>query len=471
MKRQAHIFTALAALALALCAGANALLLAGMDGYAFTGEALTGRRADTAGITVRQEAVLSRHAVWEACYYPRAAACASDGRWSLEETVLAEPFDPAINISHAGVARSSYGADTVGSMLNYGGLTAAVYRDFVSGADGGTYSERIMVGDYLDYIPILADGLSADIGEYSQYLGSADISDAFRVPVPEDYAVDATLSLDGERAELSFEPAGEAWFDTVSSSVYAADGSIYLSLAIRGTDGGLLDSSLLPGGSWGVYRIPCGEPDANGSVSADLRAAELIYAVGGEAESMELELSADGSRLLLLTVEDGTLMLNVLTTDGGLLQRLELLTEAEYHSGLTESDLTGAAERAESYPGSAYHVLRLDGTAIVLTEDGGVYSRAMTACIAGLPVPERHADGWYTAAVQGLVFDGERLALLEDGSLTGDDGRNRPGFQRLSVFDASGELIYCEWIETPLNDGQFNYDLPVEVRFSLEVSR
>ena len=245
-----------------------------------------------------------------------------------------------------------------------------------------------------------------------------------------------------------------------------------------GADGEPLDGSSLPGGSWGVWRIPCevtgsdsGERWWAGRVrlSANLDAVELVSPIGTGVDAVKLCLSYDGTKLLLLTAESGTLYLTVIdTATGENLQRLALAQEEEL---CPDGGLAQAVQRFVQYSGAGSEVLLTEGRALVLAGQGGEYSLAMSAGLTALPVPECYSEdaggSTYLWDYGAMVSDGKRLLVLEhvgaQDAASGTDGDGTVA-ERLSVFGPGG-LEYCEWLVSQL--GYYYYGSP-EHSFSVD---
>ena len=450
MKGRFRAFIALAVLALALCLGANIYLRADADSLGFSSELLYGSREAADGVTVSELAVLEDHLSWDMEFDALTGETDTDVRWTAEPLRFQGPVDTYLYCTVAGVRGGFYSKSLPVDAEFYDGIIDDIYQALASGLDGhGEVTKRVYLNDLTEYLP-LDFSASADLGREGDLFGRIDLSDCFPVLLDWEYPVDAHLLYSEDRARLDLS-VPEGYGCRVSSSSVYAGGDIYMLLTVYGPDGEPLEDALLPGGSWGVYRIPCGEDDGISRVTADPARAQLVYPVSGGADGMKLALSGDGSLLLLFTAEEGTLYLNVLSLDGRLTQRLPLIDE----DGLSDSygqDFAEAVDLLESWPGADSHVVLVADTAIALTESGGEYAPALTADLAGLPVPERYAGPEWDVfgSIVQLATDGERLVLLQDGHLYGD-GALRPGWQRLSVFGPGGELLCCEWLESGIN--------------------
>ena len=468
MKRIAAAFTALFVLASCLMAGGSIYMHAHRNDLEITGEVLYGERAMASGVEVRQSVLIDGHPNWEVSYSPAAASHVTRADWSLPELRRTAAQPPAISI----------GSMTSGLTISYDSGRSVVWLYDIpvvqeiadgiaaSAAGGGEYATELLLNDYTDCLPIVARVDSdIDIGREEAAAG-IDLSDVFPLPMPYDLPCRVTYSstdASGSMGTAEFRLL-EYPYDIDGSSVLAADGNLYLAFTAHGADGDLLDGSSLPGGSWGVWRIPCevtgsdsGERWWAGRVrlSADLDAVELVSPIGTGVDAVKLCLSYDGTKLLLLTAESGTLYLTVIdTATGENLQRLALAQEEEL---CPDGGLAQAVQRFVQYSSAGSEVLLTEGRALVLAGQGGEYSLAMSADLTALPVPECYSEdaggSTYLWDYGAMVSDGKRLLVLEhvgaQDAASGTDGDGTVA-ERLSVFGPGG-LEYCEWLESQLH--------------------
>ena len=443
MKRIAAAFTALFVLASCLMAGGSIYMHAHRNDLEITGEVLYGERAMASGVEVRQSVLIDGHPNWEVSYSPAAASHVTQAGWSLPELRRTAAQPPAISIGSitSGLTISYDGGRSVIRLYDIPVVQEIADGIAASAAGGGEYATELLLNDYTDCLPIVARDASGS-------MGTAE----FRL-------LEYPYDIDG-------------------SSVLAADGNLYLAFTAHGADGELLDGSSLPGGSWGVWRIPCevtgsdsGERWWAGRVrlSADLDAVELVSPIGTGVDAVKLCLSYDGTKLLLLTAESGTLYLTVIdTATGENLQRLALAQEEEL---CPDGGLAQAVQRFVQYSSAGSEVLLTEGRALVLAGQGGEYSLAMSADLTALPVPECYSEdaggSTYLWDYGAMVSDGKRLLVLEhvgaQDAASGADGDGTVA-ERLSVFGPGG-LEYCEWLESQL--GYYYYGSP-EHSFSVD---
>ena len=478
MKKMMALFLVLALACAAFITAAGSYTHGLGENLTLTGEVLAGSRDSARGVTVTQQAVLSRHLAWELEYSPEPAGRTLAYGWSFPELSLYESSaapEPAIGVYLNGL-NTGYSSDApIIPDENDSALIREIYDYIVPRMDAnGRYNGTIDLSDVTDVLPLefelsgLSDVPRAGVTE--------DASAVFRVPVPEGLMCRVEYTVQDGMYHFETYTDGEQQIGINCSSVYT-DGSVYFALRIFTAGGEAMDASGVPGGSWGVYRIPL-RPDGE-SYMPDPDAAELVYGVGSEAASMQLRLSGDGGSLLLYTAEDGVLYLNVLDLNGTLRQRLELLRSPD--CGLEPDALSEELRYPlglSEYRSGGFTVLNLHTAALVLSGDGGEYSVVLSADLSELPVPGRYADEdeWYlsSSGSRSFVTDGERLVMLDTGEAvksrySADDPVVRDGYQRLSVFDGSG-LIYCEWLDSQFNEVNYSPWIPsMMVRFTVSI--
>lgn len=323
-----------------------------------------------------------------------------------------------------------------------------VYADMVEMAgDAETYTRRLRLNDYTDIMPVTAEIHGTNVYEdLYEYTFDYDVSEYFPIPLPEEVWMEVMLERGVDGSRLSIEFLDSQYIGGVyDSSLCAADGNLYIKFCVRDEKGALLDGSRMPGGSWGVYRIPC-EDD-----TIRLSGMEPVYAIGEEVQGEALLLSEDRERLLIFTAEDDALYLNVMDAGSGeLLQRQLLLVGSDW--SFDESyTLADATSGADVTPVDGYYVLNVGSVLQVLTEGGGLYTPLLTVDTSNPPAPERYENEDCYVHSGGNVFyatDGERLVVLNNSSVddySDPENSTMTGYLQVNVYDGSG-LIYSEWL-------------------------
>ena len=427
MKRIAAAFFAVFILAAAFPAAGNAVLANELDKFALTGELLLGSRGEAAGVVLTEKSALM-HCIELSGEYDAASGrfeCSAGWRGDVDVRPETEP-EPGVNISSPGMLEAYVAFP--GRYYGDNGIFERIREDLLGDSDRNI-TARVRLNDYTDTLPLqlVCDGVTPAGG-------LPDASALFPLPLPREVwmTVDVGPDLMGGSPDTVFT--------SVSGSVYAADGAIYLCFYVK-CEGERLDASLLPGGSWGVWRIPCAEGEDG--LTADFDAVENVDPLEGEWDEAMLQASPDGKELLLFTAEGGSLWLTVIDTATlSAVQRLELAEEAGA-SLLTQAKYYGSD----------------DGFALLLERErvvtarfaGGLCSDARDLDLSGLPVgadvnvPE-NGNTWLVPYRFELAYDGDRLWLLETGDyLSREAAVAMPPYRRLTALEGE-ETVYCEWL-------------------------
>lgn len=448
MKFAKRVFALLAVLALAVLAAGNLLLWPQRNDLKLDGEVLYGERADAAGVRLSYDRELESHLNWSIDYDLGTGEQTMQSDWTLKGDGRegTSPVEPQISLT-INMGGSGYrwldGEPDFHSEYIYD-----VYADMVEMAgDAETYTRRLRLNDYTDIMPVAMDAYGANLYEDLPESGfDYDVSEYFPIPLPEEVWMEVTLERSAASSRLSIEFLDSQYMGGIyDSSLCAADGNLYINFCVRDEEGALLDGSRMPGGSWGVYRIPC-EGD-----TIRLSGMELVYAIGEEVQGEALLLSEDRERLLIFTAEDDALYLNVMDAGSGeLLQRQLLLVGSDW-SFSERYTLADATSGAVVTPVDGYYLLGVGNVLQVLSEGGGLYTPVLTVDTSNPPAPERYENEDCYVYNSGTMFyatDGERLVVLDNSSV-GDysdpENSTMTEYLQVNVYDGSG-LIYSEWL-------------------------
>lgn len=481
---KAAAFFAVFVLALAVFAGGGVYLAAGRDGCAVSGEVLAGDRSYAGGFTVTQRAVVDGHLLINAGYL----SADSGPGWSMAETAPVPEPPPSIALKDTDLDYSESWSSGTRHTTEiplpfaqdiYDGLAAQI------GGSEGSKTASAPLGSYTNRLPLhfVSSGISGlplleadrplnrlpfrdQPDEYS-YDSEFTLLDVFSLAAPEGSSLFSVLLLNPGYNTFSITMRSDTDFYTYSDCAFAPDGNFYLILDVRqGLDqqevyatsypsSARVDGSALPGGGWGVYKIPYeftgsvpqGERwwAAGGcEVRPDFSVAENIYPLADGWEHASIELSYDGTQLYIFSLEVGTLWLTAIDlASGETVQRLELASAAEIsalnHRDVSAQDLADALNREGTicaFDGGVAICTEYEFAAVAV-ESGGEFVREALFCPRqqsgapdGLPAaanyyPDRRAFAW----------DGERVAYL--------DWDNSSCDARLCVFEDGG-LVYCE---------------------------
>lgn len=448
MKFAKRVFALLAVLALAVLTAGNLLLWQQRNDLKLDGEVLYGERADAAGVRLSYDRELESHLDWSIDYDFGTGEQTMQSDWTLKGDGRegTSPVEPQISLTiNMGGSGYRWLDDEPDFHSEY---IYDVYADMVEMAgDAETYTRRLRLNDYTDIMPVAMDAYGANLYEDLPESGfDYDVSEYFPIPLPEEVWMEVMLERGVDGSRLSIEFLDSQYIGGVyDSSLCAADGNLYIKFCVRDEEGTLLDGSRMPGGSWGVYRIPC-EGD-----TIRLSGMEPVYAIGEEVQGEALLLSEDRERLLIFTAEDDALYLNVMDAGSGeLLQRQLLLVGSDW-SFSERYTLADATSGVIITPVDGYYVLDVGNVLQVLSEGGGLYTPVLTVDTSNPPAPERYENEDCYVYNSGTMFyatDGERLVVLDNSSV-GDysdpENSTMTDYLQVNVYDGSG-LIYSEWL-------------------------
>ena len=455
MRKQAVALSLITILMLGLFCGMSAHLSGKLNDFEINGKVLAGERAGAQGI----ELVIERAPGGSETSAPRLTAAYSPETASQSLAVSwfprreAAEDAPGLSILPSHILGSGYADDETRSNVSRGG-TDFIDRAVDERAAGGEGSFELRVADCADVLPL---DFSASGGlDLVNLPDDAELSKLFPLPVPEGLTLEIDYGSYPGGSSASISPDGGLC--GCSSSALGSDGSMYLVFYVS-YEGERLDAGRLPGGSWGVYRIAGSESE--GRLRLDLSEAENIYPLEGGWEAARIAAGPEGEELLLFTVEGGALWLTVIeTATHTAVQRLELMSAAEAAelgcADALESIVTARLLRS----GGLMALMPGGDTLVALRMDSGRCAGSFALRLGSLPVPE-----------EVVVSGGVKQTYLEDVDVKLAGGRvavlERLYYQhagsyafsstatRLSVFE-NGEIIFCEWLTSPL-DGHMRY--------------
>ena len=455
MRKQAAALSLIAILMLGLFCGMSAHLSGKLNDFEINGEVLAGERAGAQGI----ELVIERAPGGSETSAPRLTAAYSPETASQSLAVSwfprreAAEDAPGLSILPSHILGSGYADDETRSNVSRGG-TDFIDRAVDERAAGGEGSFELRVADCADVLPL---DFSASGGlDLVNLPDDAELSKLFPLPVPEELTLEIDYGAYPGGSSASISPDGGLC--GCSSSALGSDGSMYLVFYVS-YEGERLDAGRLPGGSWGVYRIAGSESE--GRLRLDLSEAENIYPLEGGWEAARIAAGPEGDELLLFTVEGGALWLTVIeTATHTAVQRLELMSAAEAAelgcADALESIVTARLLRS----GGLMALMPGGDTLVALRMDSGRCAESFALRLGSLPVPEEvvvsggvkqtYLEDVDVKLAGGCVAILEQLCYQHAGSYAFSSTATR-----LSVFE-NGEIIFCEWLTSPL-DGHMRY--------------
>lgn len=479
--RRAVAFAFLAGLALAVLAVGTGVLTAQAGSFSAAGEVICGERAAAEGFTLRQELALGGHLSVDAVFDAASGETRSDSAWSFLELAPEEaPAGPKLRLKGVGGDRDESwpdrGRNTLGAPLAW---AQDIYDRLYSSLDGewGQAGESRPLSEYTDKLPLnfYCRGMTDDVPVYEirpedprlwcdrrvNETYDGELSDgAFALPLTGDEMLYASVTVNSYASAFGVEASPrDGYYYTYSDCVLAPDGALYLVLDIRETDGGTpgerVSAEGFPGGEWCVWRIPCEvEGDTGGErwwtadsvrVRPDFGSVECFRALGADWEHADLELSYDGTRLLLFTVADGSLRLTVFGLDGEELQSMKLMDIApgiDIYTSEVNRMVCHVFENGLAVDTDA-------GEVVCVPESGGVYAAPFVVDMRALPDSLQYG-GAIGAEPYAFASDGERVAMLDGGHYFDTDGGK--ALLRLTVFAPDGEVLYSEQLSTEDTD-------------------
>ena len=478
--RRAAAFAFLAGLALAVLAVGTGVLAAQAGSFSAAGEVICGERAAAEGFTLRQELALGGHLSVDAVFDAASGETRSDSAWSFLELAPEEaPAGPKLRLKGVGGDRDESwpdrGHNTLGAPLAW---AQGTYDRLYSSLDGesGQAGESRPLSEYTDKLPLnfYCRGMTDDVPVYEirpedprlwcdrrvNETYDGELSDgAFALPLNGDEMLYASVTVNSYACAFGVEASPGADYYTYSDCVLAPDGALYLVLDIRETDGGTpgerVSAEGFPGGEWCVWRIPCEvEGDTGGErwwtadsvrVRPDFGSVECFHALGADWEHADLELSYDGTRLLLFTVADGELRLTVFVLDGEELQSMKLMDIApgvDIYTSEVNRMVCHVFENGLAVDTDA-------GEVVCVPESGGIYAEPFVVDMRALPDSLQYG-GTIGTEPYAFASDGERVAMLDGGHCFSTDGGRT--LLRLTVFAPDGEVLYSEQLSTEDTD-------------------
>ena len=452
MKKYAAALFGVFVLAFAVFAGGSIYLYALMRSSAYISAGFEGGRAAAEGVELYQRAVLLEHCDIETVWSPDSGTGGNSARWRFRDTVIPDRWAwvPSAQMDYTSArGMREYGPD--GSTVYSGDPVAdEIFRDMLADYSGsGVMERRVDLADYFEYYPIALSVFHA----YSFDSQGMDVIEHrnFRVPMSEGEYCTATLQSEGGGYSFSLYPEDGSGSMLSSASVFAPGGYIYFGFDLLDSGGERPDGSLLPGGDWGVWRIPCVRLDGETPEGRwwtedfigeyDYSGLELVWSPPGDFTRITLELSDDGERVYAFTREDAGLYINVLdAASGECTGRTLVLTDEQLEStsvytvnGIDFTD-RGDYVLVSTYDSAAGVVSIIDGQ-----------PRTIAAIRADASLP---SAGFYPDSVSVLdaLWDGSRLVLLMGASMERDG--DWLAYQAVCVYE-DGERVFCELLTWP----------------------
>lgn len=452
MKRILIAMALLLAVALTAPCLIGAELSAARDRVEITEQALFGDPALAAGATVHQTAQLDEHLLWQTAY-PVGGAPSTDYRFSSR----------GLTFEHLTAYDGIHLSDHIEFGLNLrdpfdamSGIEVAYYELFQETEPGTRSTKRVRLQDYYTYYPIrieidlpgtLWHGLDYERMESDDFVNERLVwdkfSEFFKIPIPEnlpDIEISVTKNADGSIGGTGshMDKAGYALYVEAAYNANTCFFAINNRIGDIGEPNGYIDTSLIPGG-YGIYSFSysnvLNERNSSGSsrtfhpgyqtgVNADSLA--MVYPLEQHVSVRDMTVSADGSRLLLLTDDGAAITLTVIDVATMTATQSFRLCDSAYVSIHQEDDFI-----------IFFHN---PGFSLFSVDDAGTYRLEITA-----DQPSVTDDDFkYINTHAAMDFDGERLIMVDQL----EEERYRAMLTCnfcVAVYDQSGLRYYGEY--------------------------
>lgn len=299
MKRALFAFTALLTTTAVVFVVALATILPTTEKVTFSAnpQYLVGDPANVQGLQLVAETQMDGQLHWTTTFTPaEPPSCESQFRFSAQsEPVLYTPSttDPQLTItSFINITVTS------GDVFDYNSTSYPGYRDMVQDVasrapvQGGSYTETVVLRDYMDFYPISVEISDWVLEGYSFY-ETVDLSSVFPIPIPGNLTAEITVTVqpDGTISGFSFY-APEMPYIT-AKAVYFQD-AFYVPFPHDVMDLDLDDTAVTPG----LYRLPLIRTEDDAGM-VDVSGVELVAPMDAPAQAMAI--TGNGQQLALVT--------------------------------------------------------------------------------------------------------------------------------------------------------------------------
>lgn len=318
---------------------------------------------------------------------------------------------------------------------------------------GEEHTEIVHLRDYYEFYPLRGElerrkesgnTKASRVYRYDTEDALRLINDYFKIPVDPRHKLEISIEKDaaGTVRHVRVLPVRDSRARIVTESAMT-DKHCFFTISPYGVDGELLDTSHIPGG-YGIYRMPLPREGAGGP-TLDADELQTVFPLDAErARVVGLQTSADESKLLLVTIEEGSYMLTVIDAQSmEQLQQLEML-----NVGKNISPDNTEFRRLCVYD-EFIVAIRSDGRFALLALDAqGNYEVRLTGDLS-----EQEELGYVFSYELQMDYDGEKLvmAAFQDGWY---QPRNYCSFY-LAVYDDGG-LAYAGHYQHNLDKSWMN---------------
>lgn len=304
MKRALFAFTALLTATAVVFVIALANILSTTEEVTFSADPqyLVGDPANAQGLQLVAETQMDGQLHWTTTFTPaQSPSCESQFRFSAQsEPVLYKPSNTNPQLTITSFINITV---TKGDVFDYNSTSYPGYREMVQDvasrapAQGGSYSETVVLRDYLKFYPISLEVYDWALEGYSFY-EAVDLSSVFPIPISGNETAEITVTVqpDGTISGFSFY-APEMPYIT-AKVVYFQD-AFYVPFPYDMMDIDLDDTRVTPG----LYRLPLMRTEDNAGM-VDVSGVELVAPMDAPAQAMTL--TGNGQQLALITSATGS---------------------------------------------------------------------------------------------------------------------------------------------------------------------
>ena len=292
------------------------------DAVTITEEVRSGDASLADGFAVDMKVQYDEHLLWETTYEKDGGTKTdTEFAFSTKELTYAREYrnDPvAINVSFESTI------DLESPIESLSGLAKAYRQIFEQTQPGQEACWNVYVKNYYEYYPFFIQLELPDntIWMNEKWLDNVDgfnqgehevykvFSEFFRIPVGEKDCIEVVVDRDQSNGMMSQSVSSEH-LQLYSESVLTEDGMCYFTLNNKTYDGGVMDSSLIPGG-YGIYSFRFGEPGTYSASGVDLDSLEMSHSLDEQITILHLSLNKEQTKLLLFTQEEEEYFLSVI---------------------------------------------------------------------------------------------------------------------------------------------------------------
>lgn len=325
MKKSMVLTIVLLALSIGVFPYANGWVSEGKEAISVKETVLYGDRSAAEGVTVMNHTHCDYHMFWNTTYQVGPdLSVESDYRYSQaqerEDDIRPAELQLYSNINYA------MSGDIDFSGENWNDLPRLIAADVAKRTPNGeTHEEEHALADYYEFYPVTLE-VHLLKGRTTVYSAQHDMADYFKIPVPKDHKVRVSITK-GKNGAVNYidQSSIEGDFQMSANSAAITDSGGYFAVSVSGANNKQIT---LPEDISGVYFLPFTARE--GGIEPSFEKLRRAYPLKETVQVLNLIKDPKEERLLLLTAEDGTVMLSVIDMETmGLIKKSKLLDGAE----------------------------------------------------------------------------------------------------------------------------------------------